>query len=55
MSNFKPQHEPAATVRQAAGALHDYYVALVQAGFTEAQALQILGVTLSAALGGATS
>lgn len=51
MNNFRPQQEPSATAREAANGLRDYYVALVQSGFSEAQALQVLGVMLASALG----
>lgn len=48
-----PDEEPAADLRQAASALRQMFVALVQEGFTEKQALIIVGQTLQA--GGGTS
>lgn len=50
MTNFRPQQEPSAAARSSANSLHDYYVALVQSGFTEEQALHILGVVLASVI-----
>lgn len=43
-----PQREPSAVTRQAAKALREYYVALIREGFTETEALRIIGYMLSA-------
>lgn len=40
--------EPSAVIRQAAKALHEMFVALTYEGFTETQAMHIIGVTLAA-------
>lgn len=40
--------EPSADLRQAASAVRQVYVALVQEGFTEQQALIIVGTLLAA-------
>lgn len=48
------RHEPSAELRQLAGTLYGMYVALVDQGFTEQQALIIIGQILAAnASGGA--
>lgn len=46
--------EPAADLRELANMLHQTYVALTQEGFTEQQALTIIGQILSAHSGGAS-
>lgn len=46
----QPRYEPSAVARQAAKPMYDMFQGLVQAGFTEAQALQIIGVALAAAV-----
>lgn len=46
-----PQREPTAEMRSAARSMRELFVALVREGFTEIQALQIIG----AALGGRSS
>lgn len=43
------QHEPTALSRQVAHVLHDNFAALTQAGFAEAQALQIVATMLTIA------
>lgn len=43
--------EPSADARAAARGLRDYYLALVQEGFTQGQALTIIGEVLRAAGG----
>ena len=43
-------YEPSAAARAAARACRDQYLALIKEGFTEAQALHIVGVTLSAVI-----
>lgn len=40
--------EPSAVVRQAAKAMHEVFVALINEGFTETQAMHIIGVMLHA-------
>ena len=42
-----PPREPRADLRQAAGAMHELFTALLEQGFTEAQALHIVGVVVS--------
>lgn len=37
-----PQREPSADLRMAASALRQMYIALIQEGFTEAEALHII-------------
>lgn len=44
--------EPAAELRQLASAVRQTYLALVQEGFTEAEALKIVGMILAANGGG---
>jgi hypothetical protein len=44
--------EPSADIRQAASALWQMYVALAMEGFTEAQALQVIGHVLKGQMGG---
>lgn len=44
MTNF--QREPSANARQGAIALHEWLIAMLQAGFTEDQAVRIIGATL---------
>jgi hypothetical protein len=48
-----PTTEPSSEMRNAAKMHRQYFVALVQEGFTESQALQILGYMLSAAVASA--
>lgn len=38
--------EPSANARQGALALHEWLIAMLQAGFTEDQAVRIIGATL---------
>jgi hypothetical protein len=45
--------EPNAQMRDLANSLRQLYIALVEQGFTEAEAFQIVGVTVAASLGGA--
>lgn len=45
------KREPDATARQSAAALRNFFLALVDEGFTEPQALVILGQMLGAAKG----
>lgn len=47
-----PPREPSADLRQAASALHQLFTALMNEGFTEPQALAILGHSLAAASDG---
>lgn len=44
--------EPSAEIRNAAHMVREMYVALLMEGFTEAQALQIIGYSLSGSAGG---
>lgn len=44
--------EPAADLRTSARQLREYYIALVREGFTESEALQIIGMVLSGLQGG---
>lgn len=46
------KHEPDATSRQAAAVFRNFFIALTDEGFTEYQALIILGQMLNAANGG---
>lgn len=46
--------EPAADMREAANGLRQMYIALVQEGFSDQQALVIIGQILAANLGGTT-
>jgi hypothetical protein len=50
-----PREEPASVYREGAQALRQYYVALVQAGFSESEALQLLSVAVAASLSGGSS
>lgn len=45
----QPNYEPSATSRALAKELWDMHQALVQAGFSEAQALHIIGAAVAAA------
>ncbi len=45
-----PREEPSAASRELARTVRDWFVALVQAGFTEAQAERICGSILAAAV-----
>lgn len=47
-----PPREPSADLRQLASVLHQTFTALVAEGFTEAQALVIVGQILAANSGG---
>lgn len=47
---MSPKREPAADIRQAAAQMHGLYTALVDEGFTEAQALSILGTMMAASI-----
>lgn len=51
----RPKREPSADLRQSASQTHELYTALVDEGFTEAQALQLLGTMLAAAIQGRES
>ena len=42
-----PNREPSAESRTAARQLREYYVALVREGFTETEALRIIGMILA--------
>jgi hypothetical protein len=44
---MSPKREPSADIRQAAIGLHEIFTALIDAGFTEAQALTIVGQLLA--------
>lgn len=44
--------EPAADMREAAAALWSMYVALIKEGFSEKQALTIIGHAIAASFGG---
>ncbi len=44
--------EPAADLRAFATVVHQLYVALTEEGFTESQALIVVGVVVSSQLGG---
>lgn len=46
---MKEQYEPSADARVSARAMRDLFLALRQEGFTEAQALSILGSSIAAA------
>ncbi|WP_280505788.1 hypothetical protein [Nocardia farcinica] len=41
--------EPSAAARKFGAHLYDYYAAMIQAGFSEAQALQIIGHVIASA------
>lgn len=45
------EREPAAEQRKFAAILRQMYVALVQEGFTSAEAMQIIGTTIAAEMG----
>ncbi|WP_280245545.1 hypothetical protein [Nocardia abscessus] len=49
-SNSASSYEPTAASRTAARGLRDMHLALVKEGFTEGQALQILGAAVSASI-----
>lgn len=49
------KHEPTADLREMAGMLYGMYVALVDQGFTEQQALIITVQILAAGMGGQSS
>lgn len=51
----RPKVEPPAEIRQMATMQFQLFQAHVDAGFSESQALQILGVMISASLGGGES
>ena len=42
----RPKREPSAEIRQAATTMHELFTALIDEGFTETQALTILGSML---------
>lgn len=44
--------EPSANIRQFANGMRGMYVALVAEGFTVAEAMQIIGTTISASMNG---
>lgn len=44
----RAKREPSADIRQAASAMHEIFTALTDEGFTETQALVILGQMLAA-------
>lgn len=48
MTSNNPPREPSADLRQMASMLHQTFAALMQEGFTEAQALQVIGQILAA-------
>ena len=50
MSNRVDSYEPPAAMRAAAKVCRDIHMALVREGFSEAQALHIVGVCLSASI-----
>lgn len=45
-----PKREPSADIRQAAVMMHSVFTALIDEGFTESQALTILGTMLAASI-----
>lgn len=47
-----PPREPSSDMRQAARALHETFTALINEGFTERQALAVIGQILAANNGG---
>ena len=51
MSTDPIKHEPAADLREMAAALYGMFVALVDQGFTEQQALVIIGQVIAANTG----
>ena len=50
--NEKPKTEPSADIRQATSAMWQVYVSLRDEGFTEKQALEIIGHILAMSAGG---
>lgn len=50
--NDQPKTEPNAELRQLASTMWQTFVALTDEGFTEGQALQIIGALLASAHGG---
>lgn len=50
MTNPHDSYEPSAGSRATAQACRDMYLALIKEGFTEAQALHIVGVTLTTSI-----
>lgn len=44
--------EPSAETRQAANALRQMYVALIEQGFTQDEAMGIIGISIAAAIRG---
>lgn len=51
MTTSQPPREPSSDLRQAASYLRQMFVALCNEGFTEGQALRIIGHSLAAASG----
>lgn len=52
----RPAYEPSSDMRSYAALLYDMYQGLVQAGFTDSQALGIIGQTIAAnVIGGSES
>lgn len=51
MATIDPAREPSAELRTAARQLREYYVALVREGFSESQALRIIGAIISGQAG----
>lgn len=45
-----PTEEPSANARAGAQALREMFVALIQSGFTEAQAMNVIGIAVSSAV-----
>lgn len=45
-----PNEEPSAVFREMAASLRQMFVALVQAGFREDQAMQAVGITIASAI-----
>lgn len=50
MSRPFPNEEPRAELRAFARAMREMYVAMQQEGFTEAEAMQIVGVTIASGI-----